>query len=109
MKEGHIRRTDFRLDQQLIFARDNFQNVLTWLNYPAQSVNANIFNRAIRAAEICNKLPHTPIYALTAMSSFDAAEDCKDAGIDACLTKPIATDALRQILACCTRNKEIAC
>ncbi len=66
-------------------------------------------SRAIRAAEICNKLPHTPIYALTAMSSFDAAEDCKDAGIDACFTKPIATDALRQILACCTRTKETAC
>jgi two-component system sensor histidine kinase EvgS len=40
------------------------------------------------------------------MSSFDAAEDCRNAGIDGCLTKPITPTELREILSNCLRTKE---
>lgn len=66
-------------------------------------------SRAIRQREQNQRLAPTPIYALTAMSSFDAAEDCRDAGIDGCLTKPITPAELREILANCSIIKETAC
>ncbi|MDR6353054.1 two-component system sensor histidine kinase EvgS [Pantoea sp. SORGH_AS 659] len=61
---------------------------------------------AIRQQEKNQQLAATPIYALTAMSSFDAAEDCRSAGIDGCLTKPITPTELREILSNCLRTKE---
>jgi len=63
---------------------------------------------AIRQQEKNQQLAATPIYALTAMSSFDAAEDCRSAGIDGCLTKPITPTELREILSNCLRTKETA-
>lgn len=66
-------------------------------------------SRAIRAVESKEQLAPTPIYALTAMSSFDAAEDCTNAGINACLTKPITPAELREILDRCLKCEETAC
>lgn len=66
-------------------------------------------SRAIRAAEASRQLAPTPIYALTAMSSFDAAQDCMNAGINACLTKPITPAELRQILSQCLSCEETTC
>jgi len=43
--------------------------------------------------------PHTPIVALTADATEDVAKRCEEAGMDACITKPIEPNRLLEIIA----------
>ena len=43
--------------------------------------------------------PHTPIVALTADATEDVAKRCAEAGMDACITKPIEPNRLLEIIA----------
>jgi CheY-like chemotaxis protein len=55
--------------------------------------------RAIREAERHERLPRTPIYALTANAMAEHARASADAGADGHLTKPISAEALLGALA----------
>ena len=58
--------------------------------------------RAIRAGEAGGR--RVPIVAFTADAVFDTRERCEAAGMDDCITKPVAAGALAQILARWTRS-----
>jgi two-component system sensor histidine kinase EvgS len=55
--------------------------------------------RQIRDQERAQRLAPVPILGLTAMSRYDAARSCFAAGMNECLTKPIAPDTLERCLA----------
>ncbi len=54
--------------------------------------------KRIRTKEAKNGLPHIPIIALTAESSYDFEEKCKLVGMDGFLTKPIPLDELTVLI-----------
>ncbi len=74
--------------------RDRFDLVLMDLNMPV--MDGLEATRLFRVAELGQA--RTPIIALTADASADVVRRCLDAGMDACLTKPVQPAALLRTL-----------
>ncbi|MDB5396181.1 MAG: sensor histidine kinase [Rhodospirillales bacterium] len=53
-------------------------------------------------------LPHLPIVALTADITPEVAQRCTDAGMDACITKPVEPSRLIEIIEAMVPNKALA-
>lgn len=62
------------------------------------TVNGREATIAIRVREVDGALQHTPIVAVTAHSEAFSEEDCRNAGMDGYLLKPVTLDTLRVAL-----------
>ncbi|MBI4290395.1 MAG: PAS domain S-box protein [Betaproteobacteria bacterium] len=74
-----------------------FASVIVDCNMPVMDGYA--FSRAVRAIEAREGRPRTPIIAWTANVLPDAAAQCRAAGMDDVLTKPVELTALKEALA----------
>ena len=78
------------------WASGDYRLVLTDLQMP--EMDGFELARAMRAAEAEGARPRTPLLALTAAALPDELRRALDAGVDACLTKPVRLEALRDAL-----------
>ena len=75
--------------------RDTFDLVLMDLQMPVMGgLEAAKIHRLAHPRE-----PRVPIVALTADATSEAAKECREAGMDACLTKPLETKKLLEVIA----------
>jgi two-component system sensor histidine kinase/response regulator len=75
-------------------ARDRYDVILIDCHMP--EVDGFLATRAIRAAE--RRGHRTPIVAVTASALVEDREECRAAGMDDCLVKPVTTGALERAL-----------
>ncbi len=83
------------------FATENFDLILMDMHMP--EMNGAEVTRAIRQREQQRGLKRTPIIALTANAMHEAIEECRAAGMDGYVCKPIDSKLLASEIARCTQ------
>lgn len=97
----HVSLADDGNEALRMFEADGADLILMDCNMP--DMDGLEATRRIREMEIARGLTPTPIIAVTAHASGSSAEQCREAGMNDHIAKPIMFDALREIMQRWTR------